>query len=361
MDDREKRNGNMVLLSELIGAIVQNIPKPEKDLPQQTTLLQNEHSSWERSINDSDEIRRLISLSKQHENGGIKSDADSQKNEDNSKVTNDTNSNASKGQIDIVIIVAVPDEMDGVYKAFNFTDEPQYSLNLKKQYNFTYTKIDTGDVSIAVLIQPEMGMTMATSLATRAILAFSPKLIAMVGICGGREEKTKLGDVIVASNVFDYTAGKYYPKEFKYRPQTLSLDPAIKEFVNLTILNKRAHRLLSTRIINDFGDFPGEGDSIQIHLSTIATGTAIVDDADKIADIAGIQDDLAGIDMEAYALGAAASVFKVPWIVVKAVQDFANGQKCETEKSIRSFAAYASAKLLQVMIEEKKLLQYLPA
>ena len=311
--------------SELFREIAKNFKDPDKIYGFVKHILADEKNSAEMKTfllelcrKDAAQIESLYEMCKTNknavkilkplltalENNRIKSNVDGDETENNIEVVQNSGEESLKEQVDVVIIVAVPDEVTGVHSAFNIPKDQQYYLNLRGTYKFTYTKFIRGNTTIAVLIQPRMGMTMAASLATRAIFAFNPKLIAMVGLCGGREGKTNLGDVIVASNVFDYTAGKYYSDHFAYRPQMLSLDASLEEFVKLHIT--RDNTMLSAKIIDSFGNRPGNRDSIRIHLATIATGTAVVDDTDVIEGIVGVQDVLAGMDMEAYALTVAA-------------------------------------------------------
>ncbi len=265
------------------------------------------------------------------------------KNEKNDQKKNRTN----EKPIDVVIIVAVPSEYDGVYYAFNLTKSTPRSTDLMDKYRFGYVRFEQNGLQIALLIQPGMGMTHSASLCTRAVLAFNPKLVAMVGICAGRPDKVHLGDVVIASSVFDYTAGKQYVDRFGPRPQVQQIDTVISEFISTSVLGN--HELLG-RIIDCYnGEKPR---NIQIHFKPLASGTAVIDDAKVVNEIVNIQDDLAAIDMEAYALATAANILRTKWIVIKSVQDFADGNKSETESSVRAFATYSSAKLLQLILND---------
>ena len=251
-------------------------------------------------------------------------------------------------QVDIVIIVAVSSEHDGVYHAFNLQKNTQRNTGLISEYKFGFVRLEQDGLQIALLIQPGMGMTHSSSLATRAILAFKPKLIAMVGICAGREGKTSLGDIIIASDVFDYTAGKRYIDKFGPRPQLQTVDTTISEYVSTTIVNNSE---IVGKILDSYsGQKPDH--PINIQFKPMASGTAVIDDPKTIEEIATIREDLAAIDMEAYALATAANILGTKWIVVKSVQDYANGEKSKSEKSIRPFAAYSSAKLFQLMLKD---------
>ena len=267
------------------------------------------------------------------------------KKENNSEIKKNS---AEDVTVDIVIIVAIPDEKDGVINAFGIRKSDSRSLDLLDKYGFGYNRFEQDGMKIALLLQPGMGMTQSSSLATRAILAFKPKLIAMVGICAGRVGKTNLGDIIIASSVYDYTAGKHYVDRFGPRPQSYPFDSTMSEFVAASVIDN--HELIGKIFDGYQGTRPDH--QIKVHFKPIASGTAVIDDPEIVKEVAKSQDDLAGIDMEAYALAVAANILRTKWIVIKSVQDFANGEKSSTEGGIRTFSAYASAKLLQLTINE---------
>lgn len=251
-------------------------------------------------------------------------------------------------KIDIVIIVAVPNEKDGVYNAFGIPRSIQRNVSMMDKYKFGYVQFEHAGQNIALLIQPSMGMTQSASLTTRAILGLRPKLVAMVGICAGRKNKTNLGDIVVASSVYDYTAGKKYIDRFGPRPQSYPVDTPISEFICASVIDN--HELMGKIIDGYQGEKPHH--QIQIHFKPLASGTAVVDDPGIMEEIVKNQDDLVGIDMEAYALAVAANILRTKWMIIKTVQDYADGDKTNTESGIRTFASYASAKLLQLILEE---------
>ena len=201
-------------------------------------------------------------------------------------------------------------------------------------------------------MQPYMGMTYCSSLCTRAIMAFHPKLICMTGICAGRKDKANLGDIVVASSVFDYAEGKQYADRFAPRPKTRSLDYLLSEFISGEIVDKQS---VIDRITAGYDGAP-EGTSVSFH--TMASGAVVVDDPAVMQMIAELQDDTVALDMEGYALATAADMMDTKWLVIKTIQDFADGNKSATEGSIRPYAAYSSAKLLEIILENLDIDEY---
>lgn len=255
--------------------------------------------------------------------------------------------------VDVALIVAVQNEREGVYHAFNILSTPDKHRELFRKYRIEYEYFTCDGVKIALLIQSSMGMTQAASLATRAILGLQPKLVAMVGICAGREDKSALGDIVIASSVYDYTAGKYYANHFGPRAYPYRTYSGLSTYITGSVIHNLG---LVAKIKSDYhGDRPKN--EIDIRYGIIGTGTSVIDDSKKMEEIIRDQDDLIGIDMEAYALAAAAEDLDTKWIVIKSVQDFANGNKSSSESGVRNFAAYSSAKLFQLIVKE--LLEYL--
>ena len=56
---------------------------------------------------------------------------------------------------------------------------------------------------------PEMGMTAASTHTAKAVLHFKPQYVIMSGIAGGLEKDANIGDILVATDVWNYNSGKY--------------------------------------------------------------------------------------------------------------------------------------------------------
>lgn len=256
---------------------------------------------------------------------------------------------AEKSQpFDIVVVCALAEERDSVFDAFDVPDEERKRTyhDFRSDFNIIYKKFTYADKTIALVTQNSMGMAAATSLATRSILAMKPKLIAMTGICAGRKDKVSLGDIIVADQVFDYTAGKKYIDKFSPRPRFISAEEDIRNLISTEILNNES---IADSIVRNW-----RGSRITrrivVYLKALASGTSVVDDEQTLMSAAALQDDLYAIDMEGYGIALAATALRTKWLVIKSAQDFADGQKDTDEGSYRKFSAYASAALLKHLI-----------
>lgn len=252
----------------------------------------------------------------------------------------------STSPVDVVLQVAVPDEKTRAYKVLELSEEDDEYL---KEYGLTYQETTIGNHHIVVVPQSVMGMTDAARTATAAILAFKPRLIVMTGICAGNKDKTKLGELVVASQTFDYAAGKLQPDYWAHRPNPFKIDASLDAFVNTTWVNNSKH------IYADIDDaFNGDALNPQkIHFTAMASGPWVVDNSSVFSEITKtIASDCYTLDMEAYGVATAANTLRVPWLIIKSVQDYADGKKNATETKSRAYAAFSSTFLLKKYLDK---------
>lgn len=198
---------------------------------------------------------------------------------------------------------------------------------------------------------PEMGMTSAAILATKMIHTFAPRYLAMVGICAGMKGKCQFGDIICVDPCWDWGAGKFVDNggksKFLHAPSQLRLD----SFVRAKLAGMSADQGIWDRIKREW---PGGGapvDTLRMHLAPLASGAAVLSDLQTAGAVKVQHRQLAGIDMEAYGIFASAAESVLPQpkaLVLKSVVDFANPKKND---KFREYAAYTSARALQVFAE----------
>lgn len=262
----------------------------------------------------------------------------------------------------ILVLCALPDELKHAMEVFG-GDE---SLPLKKE-NFkdlgiSYRTIDYNNFKIVFVLQNQQGMVSAASLAARSIVRFKPKLIAMTGICAGRKKKTQLGDLIIVKQTFDYEAGKKVEEgeerkvENNRRPQMIPQNTKIVNIINNLFTSNPSEKIFKTIQKEKNFKLP-RNVKFDIHFKPLASGSSVVSDGGQtFMELVHQQEDLVGIDMEAYGVAYSAQVLSTPWLVIKGVQDFANAKKAANEKKFRSFGQYASASLLRYLLDSQDFL-----
>ena len=246
-----------------------------------------------------------------------------------------------------VICTAVARENRSLRQTFNSSWERYYVQGDKQHYHVTtFTDKNGKSQRVFSCRQSVMGMTAASSLATKAILLFRPRYLIMCGITAGiqRGSDQLFGDVLVPNVVWDYSTGKVVgPNEselefggvgFLPRPQSLCLDPEIEALVN---------RLCE----------PGACE-FQVQTGPLACGTSVMAN-ERAVDfrVRTLFPETVGLDMESYGIFLAASMALDPKpkaIVAKSVCDYANEQKCD---EYQDFAAYTSSRFVEYLLTEE--------
>lgn len=196
---------------------------------------------------------------------------------------------------------------------------------------------------------PKMGLVPAALISAKLIAAARPKFIVMSGICAGVKGKANYGDPIVADPCWDWQRGKHVLKdgeqEFEMRPEQLSLAQDVRS---------RWEQLRSDRAFwSEVKEaWPGAPDTeLRVRLGPSVSGAAVLADPSKVEDVKRQHGGLLGIEMEAYAVLAAASLAARPRPVAfscKSVCDFADEKK---DDRWQTYAAYTSARSIAQFFE----------
>ena len=194
------------------------------------------------------------------------------------------------------------------------------------------------------------GMPAAAALASKICSEFRPRYLAMVGVAAGNEEKTRLGDVLVADPSWDAGSGKWTLKdgkvEFEQAPNQLPLDNTIREA--LRSLSRDSLSLASIRI-----QWPGTkpAHELRMIIGPLASTSAVIADGVTMGAIANQHREVIGLEMEAYGVFAAAETACRPRPIafaMKSVVDFGDPDKGD---AVREYAAYTSAETLKTLVE----------
>lgn len=108
---------------------------------------------------------------------------------------------------DIVILQATEDEEDAILR---------YSTEFEKKYyndDYYYHEKKIRDVTIGIARTSRYGVQSTAIKGQDLVRELSPKIVAMTGFCAGREGKVQLGDLIIASKMYNYETGKQIGKD----------------------------------------------------------------------------------------------------------------------------------------------------
>ncbi|WP_374074187.1 hypothetical protein [Bdellovibrio bacteriovorus] len=151
---------------------------------------------------------------------------------------------------------------------------------------------------------------------------FHPKAVIMVGIAFGVDEaEQSIGDVLISKYIYPYDSKKEGPKETEHRSSPQS-----------------CHPLLLAR----FESIIGASRNFRVKAGPILTGETLFDNIEARNKILSAFTDSVGGEMEGAGLYAASVRKGVPWILIKGICDFGDGNK-QFEKKARQSVAAANA------------------
>jgi nucleoside phosphorylase/CheY-like chemotaxis protein len=219
---------------------------------------------------------------------------------------------------------------------------------LRDDSHYVSTMFSDGDkkLSAVAAYQPQMGMPAAAVLATKMVVHFAPRYLAMTGITAGVRGKVQLGDVIVADPCWDWGSGKLIPG---IAGNVLEPDPLphrLDSHLRCVFLDaQRDMDMLREVWVNWPSQKPEHPPTL--HVGPCASGACVLANKDLVKEIEEHSRKLVGIDMEAYGLMHAAAHSALPHPLafsIKGVSDFADEEK---DDSCREYASYVSATLLR--------------
>lgn len=243
---------------------------------------------------------------------------------------------------DFAIITALASELNAVLKL----DYGWEKMRLKGDPTLYYKGFFESDGVRRTVIAAsalQKGMASSAALASKLVMKFHPKLLAMTGICAGVRGKVGLGDVIVGNPTWDWGSGKHAETEsgssvFKLAPKQSELHVGLAtlcdEIARSTEFMRKVRAGWESRVPP--GEFRG-------HVGPMASGASVIASASVGSEIAAQNKDLIAIEMEAFAVMVAAeysTMDQMHSVAIKSVCDFADAEK---DDDWQSYAAYTSA------------------
>jgi 8-oxo-dGTP diphosphatase len=160
----------------------------------------------------------------------------------------------------------------------------------------------------------------AAVLAERAIHLFDPVAVLFVGVAGALWPSVRLGDVVVASQVYAYHGGTSEDDGLKARPRAWEISHVAGQVVQ--------HIARGDEWARDLAGTP------KVHFGPIAAGEIVQDSAisDQARWVREHYSDALAIEMEAAGVAQAAHLNRsLPVVVIRGISDRADGTKAATD------------------------------
>jgi nucleoside phosphorylase len=237
--------------------------------------------------------------------------------------------NETANKADILLVTTTKIETDAVLLAARKQQERDCTKLIIG--NSTYYNLGTIHNANIFLVQSEMssvGPAGSSLTILEGITQISPSSLIMVGIAFGvNPEKQSIGEVLVSKQLMSYAL------------QRIGTDTDSGERI---IIHRGDRSSSSIRLLDRFrsGELSWKGAKVEFGL--ILSGPILIDNIDYRKQLQELEPEAIGGEMEGSGLYDAANRSKVDWILVKAICDWADGNKHQ-HKSQRQIKAARNA------------------
>ncbi|KAG9508277.1 hypothetical protein J7337_001841 [Fusarium musae] len=290
----------------------------------------------------------------------------------------EANSPANQHETYVGIICALPHELAAVRATFDVILEKYKKVEGDTNYYFT-GKIAHHNVVATCL--PKMGTNNAASTAKDMSRSYNPSLCLLVGIGGGvpsAKHDIRLGDVVVGNSVVQYDFGSETEADFQIKDRVLQSSPSDVENLVSSLCSDPV--LIRSSIDRYLGEItakegmahychPGHerdildqccsacrsvhqpcehfrereqrmDSGVRVHYGKIASGN-------KVIKRAAFRDEIAAkYDVKCFEMEAAGIANTMPYLVVRGISDYCDGNKNDDWHEHAAATAAAYAKLL---------------
>jgi nucleoside phosphorylase len=229
---------------------------------------------------------------------------------------------AKKAHADILLVTATEAESKAVLRAFGV--DWDHGQPNRGQYYCELGKINGERIAVTQCEPGAVALGASLQTIAKALEPVPPKAVIMVGIAFGmNEEKQKVGQILVAKHLQLYEIVRIGTDD---DGGARIVPRGDKPHASLPLLRLFRVAALSWKGANHtFG--------------TVLTGEKLVDNLDFRSQLQALYPGAIGGEMEGAGLYAACAERKVNWILVKAICDFADGNKAQDKEQRQALAA----------------------
>lgn len=258
--------------------------------------------------------------------------------------------------VDVGIITFIYKEVEALLKIF---DAEKEKIKIGGQIYFRtslHSNIAKRDLNV-VLTFSEPGNTESAIITTKFLYDWCPRIMCLVGIAAGIKGKTNIGDVIIPSLIHDYSKKTFINQQYSPQSKDLSRADDLNKLLKLNPLNHRDfNRLCSKELSGDIDSINEALNIIQkdgkesglfkpiflIHDGNLVSDNTLIRDDHYFQKIVtGNNDKCQGGEMESAGFVRACQIERpdYPWLVVRGVSDYGDGNKSDTYQSLAAKSA----------------------
>ena len=243
----------------------------------------------------------------------------------------------SSDKPDILIVTVTDIESNAVIEAFkegtgrSFQDKP-----LRELFYFDLGKVGGAKIWMVRSGMGSEGPTGSTMTIQKAIQEVGPQVIIMVGIAFGiKQDEHKIGDILVSKQIVSYETQK----------------------IDATGIKPRGDRMPATaHLLQKFESsaqtWSATEKGVPVCCGLILSGNKLVNNLEFRSQLLVMEPEAIGGDMEGAGLSTAAYNNLVDWILIKAICDWADGNKDQDKQDRQASAAINAARFTYYVLKK---------
>lgn len=247
--------------------------------------------------------------------------------------------------VDFVIVTALPEERDALLA--KLPGARKLDKGIKDIHTFYAAKVktsrkDRSEYSVIVTCLIKMGPITATAQTVSVVTKWQPRYVLLVGIACGVRGAVNHGDVLIATQVADYTIGKQEGGTRKINWDVYPCGVSLLDSAN-DLSDNWQRGIAWAR--------PGAGEAAS-EKGVVASGGDVIQDEEIIATYSKAWPKLIGIEMESggVAAGIHQTADRPEFLLIKCVSDFGEDKHDAEVTPWRSYACHAAAAFAVALI-----------
>lgn len=238
----------------------------------------------------------------------------------------------SNKHIDVLLVTVTKVETNAVLNTFEVDRRHLEPEHIDGRVYFDLGTVRGAHVWLTQCEMGSGGLDASQQAITTAINSLSPYAVIMVGIAFGIDgEKQQIGDILVTERLRPYDLQRVG----KGKDGTLEI----------ILRDDKPHA--SPALINLFKSAEITWSDASLRFGAVLTGAKLVDNIDYRDQLKAFELEAIGGEMEGAGLYVACHARKIDWILVKAICDFADGNKAEDKEKRQALAATNSSKFVR--------------
>ncbi len=258
--------------------------------------------------------------------------------------------NRPHAPVDFLLFAPLEEERDALLSklpGYRKLDADGTDVHVYFEAEVATRRQDNAVYRVIVTSPARVGPIHAAITATTATEHWRPEHVIVVGIAGGLKDEVRLGDVMVAQSVADYTVGKV--REDGAREERWEMYPADIGLLNAANAFRTGWESFVTEPRPEDEGKPAR------HAGVIASGGDVIASRDLIAAYRGDMPKLIGVEMEGGGVAAALHGHRrrPRFLIIRGVSDLADGEgNAAMKKRWRAYARdVAAAYALGLLME----------